>query len=86
MTKLEQGYLIMGGDFNFVLDLKLDSSKGKANSPASSINVIRKRLYSLQLVDAWWLFYPNKREFTYLLAPHISYSRIDNLFLQTLLS
>ncbi|KAM9316158.1 uncharacterized protein PAF06_007135 [Gastrophryne carolinensis] len=72
-----EGVLLLGGDFNTVLDPPWDTSRGSSHTPSSSLRELRTILYKHQLMDAWRIFNPRGRDYTFFSAPHNSYSRID---------
>ncbi|KAM9324469.1 serine/threonine-protein kinase WNK2 [Gastrophryne carolinensis] len=72
-----EGVLLLGGDFNTVLDPSWDTSRGSSHTPSSSLRELRSILYKHQLMDAWRIFNPRGRDYTFFSAPHNSYSRID---------
>lgn len=73
-----EGIFIMGGDFNCVLNNKLDklpiSSKPQTRMSKSLTNMLKE----LGLTDAWRYFHTNKRDFTFWSQVHGSYSRLDH--------
>uniref|UniRef100_H3AKY0 exodeoxyribonuclease III n=1 Tax=Latimeria chalumnae TaxID=7897 RepID=H3AKY0_LATCH len=72
--------IIMGGDFNEVLDLQLDRSI-KAKPHVSGTNrAIHTLISDFNLVDVWRAVNPRIRDYTFSSHRHNSYSRID-LFL-----
>uniref|UniRef100_H3AKA9 Endonuclease/exonuclease/phosphatase domain-containing protein n=1 Tax=Latimeria chalumnae TaxID=7897 RepID=H3AKA9_LATCH len=81
-TKLKQFNdipIIMGGDFNEVLDLQLDQSI-KAKPHTSGTNrAIHTLISDFNLVDIWRVVNPTTRDYTFF-TQHNSYLRID-LFL-----
>lgn len=68
--------LILGGDFNTVLDPSLDSTTS-ARKPVSSIFPL---LHKYELYDIWRCLHGSERDFTFLSAAHSSYSHIDFFF------
>uniref|UniRef100_H3ASB4 Endonuclease/exonuclease/phosphatase domain-containing protein n=1 Tax=Latimeria chalumnae TaxID=7897 RepID=H3ASB4_LATCH len=66
--------IIMGGDFNEVLDLQLDHSISGTNRAIHSL------ISDFNLVDVWRVVNPTTRDYTFFSHRHNSYSRID-LFL-----
>lgn len=80
LNKLEafaKGEIVIGGDFNLVLDPSLDSSSGRASLPYSMIKRWKRSLHQHQLIDAWRIYEPTTRDYTYFSSAHNSYSRID---------
>lgn len=75
-----EGQLIVGGDLNFPLTPVEDTSTGTSSSPRGTRKRILSALHAAQLIDAWRLFHPGERDYTFFSRPHQAYSRID-LFL-----
>lgn len=76
---LSDSNVIIGGDFNCVLDSILDRQRPQISSYKSS-GTLNNLMHSYNLVDIWRLLYPTKKDFSYFSTVHKSYSRID-LFL-----
>lgn len=72
MTKHKVGSLLMCGDFNCAVDKAMDCS--------SSQSTHSYEIPEMDVYDAWRCANSSERDYTYLSAPHNSYSRID-LFL-----
>lgn len=74
------GILICGGDFNIVMNDKLDTTnkKKKVNHVTKTIKTAFKEF---GIVDLWREFHPSKRDYTHYSSPNDSYSRIDYLFM-----
>lgn len=73
------GTLICGGDFNTILNSKLDSTNQnrKMSLVAKKINRI---LQDLGLLDVWRDTHKTDKEYTFYSARHTEYSRLDNFF------
>ncbi|XP_057196641.1 uncharacterized protein LOC130558308 [Triplophysa rosa] len=75
-----EGVLVVGGDFNTVLDLTFDRkslAKNKCHTPLEGI--FRNFNDNLRLRDTWGYVHPRKRSFTY--SQKESYSRLDMFLL-----
>lgn len=69
--------LIMGGDFNCVLDPKLDRSSNKIQSLTKSAKLIRSFLNTYKITDPWQFKYPSSRSYSFFSHVHHLYSQID---------
>lgn len=69
----KQGTLIIGGDFNLILNPAIDSTTSTRRS-AHSITPLR---HKYELYDIWRCFHGSEKDFTFSSAAHSSYSRID---------
>lgn len=67
---------ILCGDFNHIVDPKLDTTNTKMNSSS----YLNKAIHSSELFDVWRCLNANARDYTFFSYRHCSYSRID-LFL-----
>lgn len=45
--------VIMGGDFNLVMDVQKDKKGGKATEHSNSLKEVQNKANSLDLVDGW---------------------------------
>ena len=57
--------LIIGGDFNLVLDLEKDKRGGLAKTHSKSIKVLHDFIAELDLIDAWRVLNPDKLRYTW---------------------
>ena len=57
--------IIIGGDFNLVLDVEKDKKGGLARTHKKSLEVINSASESLDLVDAWRVLNPDSSKFTW---------------------
>lgn len=71
------GQIILGGDFNQVIDDHLDRSKIRPGSAGSSRTALCSLQEDLGLIDIWRLVNPREREYSFYSHPHKTYSRID---------
>ena len=70
-------HLILGGDFNTVLQPPLDRSKIPAGPPSKSAHVIEAFCQFSGVVDVWRFKNPTLREFSFFSAAHQTFSRLD---------
>uniref|UniRef100_A0A3P8SB43 exodeoxyribonuclease III n=1 Tax=Amphiprion percula TaxID=161767 RepID=A0A3P8SB43_AMPPE len=68
--------ILMGGDFNEVLDPILDRSTPTQHQ-TKACDALQDMCKSYGLVDIWRLHNPSKRDYTFYSSPHNSLSRID---------
>lgn len=70
--------VIIGGDFNTVINHSLDrSNNSTTNRTTKSTNIITQYANELGLGDSWRLQNPSSREYTFYSTVHKTYSRID---------
>lgn len=75
------GVLLVGGDFNLVLNPLLDKSSTQTLPYLStSSRALQNRCEELGLTDVWRHLNPKTRDYTFYSHPHLSYSRIDYFF------
>lgn len=72
-----EGILLIGGDFNCILNTKLDRSPVIAKPPSKMSKEMINIMKEMGLVDVWRHTHPKERDFTFLSQVHGSYSRID---------
>ena len=80
---LETGNItkIIGGDFNLVMDLKLDKVGGKPTTHTKTAKTLKKYLDFDRLVDAWRNLHPNERTYTWFKhKPNYMAERLDYIF------
>lgn len=71
-----EGTLVCGGDFNVVLNYRLDTTSMKRNK--KQINRYMNIMMSeMDVQDVWRELHPLDRDYTHYSAPHAMYSRID---------
>lgn len=75
-----QGTLICTGDFNTVMNGKLDTSNSKRNITPQT-KVLKKGLDEMGLLDIWRDLHPIDKSYTFYSAPHAVHSRIDYFFI-----
>ena len=69
--------IIIGGDFNLLLDPLLDYSGGTISRTSKALLMLQRICKTLGLVDIWRILHPKERDYTYYSAAHKIYSRID---------
>ena len=57
--------IIIGGDFNLVLDLEKDKKGGLARTHQKSLEVTKTFCEDLDLIDAWRVLHPDLSRFTW---------------------
>ena len=57
--------VIIGGDFNLVLDLDMDKKGGLAKTPTESVKILKDFCAQVELLDAWRVLNPNTRRYTW---------------------
>ncbi|KAF7641859.1 hypothetical protein LDENG_00270150 [Lucifuga dentata] len=77
LAKEAKGTIILGGDFNCALDMKLDRLSSEHGSSSKKSQAIKHMLEELGLVDIWRAMNPRTKDFTFLSNVHGTYSRID---------
>lgn len=74
--------LLIGGDFNSVMDIQEDKCKGKPilqSRPRKTEMLLSSFAADLQLSDPWRLAHPEGREYSFYSSPNHTLSRIDYL-------
>ena len=56
---------IIGGDFNFVLDIELDKKGGRDTTNSRAQSCVRAWMESTDLIDIWRLQHPEDRKYTW---------------------
>lgn len=77
LPNLENYYLIIGGDFNFIQDVLLDRSSSKISSLSKSAKILDFYKTQIGIVDPWRHVNPNTKIFSFFSHPHRTYTRID---------
>lgn len=76
LRETAEGVLVVGGDFNTVLDLSFDQKSIAENlHHRPSWKMFKKFTASLNLIDTWSYFHPTVKKFTY--SQNESSSRLD---------
>lgn len=78
LSNLSDSPIIIGGDFNTVLNPSLDrSNNSNSTRNCQSIETIKQFMSDFGLGDGWRLKHPTDREYSFFSPVHHSYSRID---------
>lgn len=86
LQQFRKGDIILGGDFNHVIDLFLDKTPNPKNRlKTTTYTKLKALLEKHDLIDIWRLQYPFERDYTYFSAPHQVHTRIDFIFLSSAL-
>lgn len=82
MALESEGALVCAGDFNMVMDSRLDTSSQKEKrTPLSKL--INMLLKEHGLVDVWRELHPMKRDYTHYSTVHTTHSRIDYILMNS---
>lgn len=81
LPDLSDTHVLIGGDFNCVLDNRLDRSAQTSQSPTATSTVLNNLMTSTNLVDIWRLVHPMGRDYSFFSQMHKSFSRIDYFLL-----
>ena len=80
LDELSAENLVIGGDFNFVMDYRRDSNYRRQNNPRAR-SAFADTVEEQDLIDVWKVMNPNKQAFTWTkLNPH-KFGRLDMLFI-----
>ena len=86
IPNLSGSKVIIGGDFNCVMDPLTDRQQPQLYKSKSSLT-LNSLMQGYNLVDVWRLLNPSKKDFSFFSSVHKTYSRIDYFLLDsTLLS
>lgn len=77
LLELEGAQMVVGGDFNQILDQDLDRSLPRRGTESKSVVAIRQMTSDLGLNDIWRTMHPEGREYSFYSPPHNVYTRID---------
>lgn len=83
LADLTDTKLIIAGDYNVILDWRLDRSSQKQTGPSNTSVTLNSLISSINLIDIWRLLHPTDREYSYFSKLHNSYSRIDFFLLDS---
>jgi len=81
IPNLNSHYLILGGDFNCVMDPRYDRSNPKTLEQTAMAKAVSAFMTQTGCADPWRFLNPSKKEFSFFSSVHQSYSRIDYFFL-----
>ncbi len=73
--------LVVGGDFNAVVNPVLDKSQSDATANPSSKLLNKFELTELNLINLWRIQNTKSKDFTFFSNRHKTFSRIDYIFL-----
>ena len=76
------GIVICGGDWNVLLQSKLDSTNFHKSTNGNSL-IMRKLLKESGMIDVWRDLHPSEKQLTYYSSRHKEYSRLDYFFMYT---
>lgn len=82
IPNLSGSKVIMGVDFNCIMDQLIDRQHPQLNKSKSSL-ILNSLMHGYNLVDVWRLLNPSKKDFSFFSSVHKSYSRIDNFLLDS---
>lgn len=80
IPNLNSHYLILGGDFNCVMDPRYDWSNPKTLEQSAAAKAVSAFMTQTGCADPWRFLNPSKKEFSFFSSVHQSYSRIDYFF------
>ena len=72
-----EGFIIVGGDFNCVLNQKLDKHLFEQGNKLQKTKVLCNMIEEMGLVDIWCQKHPKERDDTFFSKVHKGYSRKD---------
>ncbi len=72
-----EGLILIGGDFNCVLNHKLDRLPTTMRPQSKMSKSVSNMMEELGLVEIWCHFHPRYTDYTFMSRVHGSYSRID---------
>lgn len=75
--------IVMGGDFNCILDTLMDKQTSRSTTYSKSSDQIKNAMHDLNLVDIWRLLNRNTRDYSFFSPVHKSYCRIDFMLLDS---
>uniref|UniRef100_A0A3B1KHZ5 Reverse transcriptase domain-containing protein n=1 Tax=Astyanax mexicanus TaxID=7994 RepID=A0A3B1KHZ5_ASTMX len=79
LLELSDSHLLVGGDFNAVMNPKIDKSSSDTSSSLPS-KLLNQFIGDLNIIDLWRLKNNTLAEYTFYSHRHKSYSRIDYIF------
>lgn len=79
MIMQSEGILLCGGDFNILMDDKMDTTN-KKKTINHVTKIIKTTFKEFGIVDLWRELHPTQRDYTNYSPPHDSYARIDYFF------
>ena len=85
ITEMDCTNMIIGGGFNCYLSPSLDKDPPHKD-PSKSGRALQNLLETLNLLDGWRYMNPNNKKYTFYSPPHLSFSRIDYIFISQYLT
>lgn len=76
-----KGVTIMGGDFNLVMNQKIDTISRTKHKSEPTAKLLRDAKLELGLLDVWRYLHPKDRIFTFYSDAHRVSSRLDYFFM-----
>ena len=83
LPSLSDTHVIVGGDFNCVLDNFLDRSAQMYQLPSAAATTLNNLMLSAHLFDIWRLQHSTHRDYSFFSQRHKSFSRIDYFLLDS---
>lgn len=80
LNKFGEKFVILRGDFNIIMDPKLDTTAGKTALLFKALKHVKKLLRAHHLVDSWQALNKGRRDYSYYSKTHKVYSRLDLFF------
>lgn len=77
IPEVDSTHLIIGGDFNCILDPFMDRHSPSPPKPSNSATVLNNLIHSLNIFDIWRLHHPTDKDYSFFSNVHNSYTRID---------
>lgn len=81
LADLDNNLLILGGDFNCVMDPNLDRSNPKTQTISKMAGRFLEFFNHVACVDPWRPFNAHTKTFSFFSNVHHTYSRIDYFFI-----
>ena len=78
--------VIMGGDFNLVMDVQKDKKAGNATTHRNSLREVQNIANSLDLIDVWRTLNPDGRRFTWWRTKPEVHCRLDYFMISSSLT
>ena len=77
LLDFQRGDVIIGGDFNLVLDLNKDEKGGRAKTHTESVKVLQIFMTEHSLMDAWRILNPDSFQYTWRTKKPEVHCRLD---------
>uniref|UniRef100_H2ZXV1 exodeoxyribonuclease III n=1 Tax=Latimeria chalumnae TaxID=7897 RepID=H2ZXV1_LATCH len=81
ILKWQGGYIVVGGDFNAVIEVARDRSSKPLAWDEKNSRALRSLCKEGGLYDAWRTLNPNARDYTFYSAVHKSYARLNTFLI-----